>query len=164
MAASKSTASIVAAAVVLNNVVTQQIESPALSTASSIISSDSSATNHPTSPDTATTTPTTATNTPPMQTNNTESSSPVTPIVGDNDDSRSSEVSQDIKCTGSVLEKLSLFERLEQQQQQQALNSGHLLSVAKTEPIYGRRSEESYKSVSERDPGENSLWETTVFC
>ena len=60
-----------------------------------------------------------------------------------------------IKCTASVLEKTSMFEKLEQQQ----VNNNVAVAVTPTrvESIYGRKNEEIYRStglLSEKDSGE----------
>ncbi len=140
----------------------QQINSPVLSIASSLVSSDSSATNH--SPDVSTDTATPQNHSP--QTNE---SLPQTPTVigsqigGSGDDYTDSVTTNDhtnnetsgdndFKSIGSVLEKLSLFERLEQKQ---ILNNNVAPSSVRVEGIFNRKNEEIYKAVglADKDAG-----------
>lgn len=143
----------------------QQINSPVLSTASSLVSSDSSATNHQSSPDVSTDTAT-----PQNYSPQTNESLPQTPTVigsqigGSGDDCNSDSVTtndhtnnetagdNDFKSIGSVLEKLSLFERLEQKQ---ILNNNVAPSSIRVEGIFNRKNEEIYKAVglADKDAG-----------
>lgn len=140
----------------------QQINSPVLSIASSLVSSDSSATNHQSSPDVST-----DTTTPQNYSPQTNESLPQTPTVmgsqisSSGDDNNSDSVTtndhtnnettsadNDFKSIGSVLEKLSLFERLEQKQ---ILNNNVAPSSARVEGIFNRKNEEIYKAVGSAD-------------
>lgn len=143
----------------------QQIHSPVLSTASSLVSSDSSATNHQSSPDVST-----DTTTPQNYSPQTNESLPQTPTVigsqigGSADDCNTDSVTtndhtndetsgdNDFKSIGSVLEKLSLFERLEQKQ---ILNNNVAPSSIRVEGIFNRKNEEIYKAVglADKDAG-----------
>lgn len=142
----------------------QQINSPVLSTASSLVSSDSSATNHQSSPDVSTDTAT-----PQNYSPQTNESLPQTPTVigsqigGSGDDypdsvttndntNNESAGDSDFKSIGSVLEKLSLFERLEQKQ---ILNNNVAPSTIRVEGIFNRKNEEIYKAVglADKDAG-----------
>lgn len=131
----------------------QQPNSPVLSIASSLISSDSSATNQQTSPGSGSQTP---------QTN----TSPHTPSLLasggggsslDEDITQTDEINEKInilspendpKCKGSVLEKTSMFEKLE-------VFNNNLVAMPRSESIYGRKNEEIYKSAGtlDRDSG-----------
>lgn len=132
----------------------QQPNSPVLSIASSLISSDSSATNQQTSPGSGSQTPQTLT-------------SPHTPSLlasGGGGSSLDEDITQtdelinekinilspenDPKCKGSVLEKTSMFEKLE-------VFNNNLVAMPRSESIYGRKNEEIYKSAGtlDRDSG-----------
>lgn len=143
----------------------QQMNSPVLSIASSLVSSDSSATNHHSSPDVSTDTAT-----PQNYSPQTNESLPQTPtVIGSQiggsvdehysdsvttNDHTNNEISgdNDFKSIGSVLEKLSLFERLEQKQ---ILNNNVAPSSIRVEGIFNRKNEEIYKAVglADKDAG-----------
>lgn len=152
---------------------TQQLNSP-VSIASSLISSDSSATNQHSSPDISS-----------LDVQTPQNVSPQTPVgsnsgsiinsedaksIGDTNQSSSVEnvgekvlsPESDVKCKGSVLDKKSMFEKLELHQSVNNNLSSVTSQLTRSESIYGtkqRPAEEIYKSsgmmdvTSSRDTG-----------
>jgi len=167
-----------------NQVSTQslvQSNSPALSSTSSLVSPDSSATNAASSPEGAQTPQNTPlTNSPLMvqslnvdDTNQDDISTSTTPtnpapIVNSNDNKFDTSMSCssppiDTKSLGSVLDKASMFEKkqLEDQQPQSSALTHHPITlpinntlnltpatVARLESIYGRKTEELYNKAA----------------
>lgn len=160
-----------------------QLNSPVLSTASSLISTDSSATNHQSSPDVSSSATSTSTATPVNSAPETNHNSPLTPVVSHDYDSgfsldsaKTMSPENDFKISGSVIEKASLFEKLEQKQYKMSTAaalppaSSSLMGTApptpstssagplnRSESLYGRRNEEIYKACGtmDRDTGKS---------
>lgn len=159
----------------------QPINSPVLSIASSLVSSDSSATNHRSSPDISA-----DTTTPQIYSPNTNETQPNTPlssaaasitaltaaVENNSDTTNPPSPENDFKSIGSVLEKLSMFEKIQNNIALAATTplltpslmggtvsaAGCGLSaatVSKVESILNRKNEEIYKAIgsADRDPG-----------
>lgn len=144
----------------------QQLSSPVLSTASSLISTDSStaAAHHQSSSDVSLAAATASSGATPVNSAPvTNHNSPSTPVVsheydsGFSMDSKTISPENDYKCTGSVHEKASLFERMDYMQQtpSSATTAPPPLASAmnRSESLYGRRNEEIYKACGTLDAG-----------
>lgn len=146
----------------------QPLNSPVLSTASSITTNDSSAaTHHPSSPDVSSSTSQAAT--PMNSAPETNHNSPTTPVVsheydsGFSMDSKTMSPENDAKCTGSVIEKASLFERLDNKKAASPSVVGGAVTptpsttgmspMNRSESLYGRRNEEIYRACGTLDSG-----------
>lgn len=150
-----------------------QLNSPVLSTASSSITNDSSAaTHHPSSPDNVSSSTSQAA-TPMNSAPETNHNSPTTPVVshdydsGFSMDSKTMSPENDTKCTGSVIEKASLFERLEgKKTASPPVGSGGATTptpsmmspLNRSESLYGRRNEEIYRACGTLDSGMSCRW------
>lgn len=150
-----------------------QLNSPVLSTASSSITNDSStATHHPSSPDNVSSSTSQAA-TPMNSAPETNHNSPTTPVVshdydsGFSMDSKTMSPENDTKCTGSVIEKASLFERLEGKKgASPPVGSGGATTptplmmspLNRSESLYGRRNEEIYRACGTLDSGMYCRW------
>lgn len=160
----------------------QPINSPVLSIASSLVSSDSSATNHRSSPDISA-----DTTTPQIYSPNTNETQPNTPlssaaasitaltaaVENNSDTTNPPSPENDFKSIGSVLEKLSMFEKIQNNiamavttplPTPSPLGGGTVsaagcglsaATVSKVESILNRKNEEIYKAIgsADKDPG-----------
>lgn len=145
----------------------QQLNSPVLSTASSITNDSSTATHHPSSPDVSSTGATSSTAATPVNSApETNHNSPTTPVAshdydsGFSMDSKTMSPENDTKCSGSVIEKASLFERLETKKAASPPVVGGVSvtapggsSLNRSESLYGRRNEEIYRACGTLDSG-----------
>lgn len=144
----------------------QQLNSPVLSTASSITNDSSAATYHPSSPDVSSSTSQAAT--PMNSAPETNHNSPTTPVVshdydsGFSMDSKTMSPENDTKCSGSVIEKASLFERLDNKKAASppvggattpTPNMAGMSPLNRSESLYGRRNEEIYRACGTLDSG-----------
>lgn len=149
----------------------QQLHSPVLSTASSITNDSSAATRHPSSPDASSES---AAATPMNSAPETNHNSPTTPVVSHEYDSGFSMDSKtmspengDTKCSGSVIEKASLFERLECKKSASppvgATPVTGMSPMNRSESLYGRRNEEIYRACGTLDSGTWSDWVDVIL-
>lgn len=156
----------------------QQLNSPVLSTASSITNDSSTATHHPSSPDVSSSTSQNAT--PMNSAPETNHNSPTTPVVshdydsGFSMDSKTMSPENDTKCSGSVIEKASLFERLECKKAASPPVGGGAITptppsmaglspMNRSESLYGRRNEEIYRACGTLDSGMCSVGSVNVL-
>lgn len=165
MAAMKIQSPVTAASSVAAPVAPQpQLHSPVLSTASSITNDSSAATHHPSSPDVSSTGATSSNAATPVNSApETNHNSPTTPLVshdydsGFSMDSKTISPENDSKSSGSVIEKASLFERLEIKKSASptvASQGSGMCPLNRSESLYGRRNEEIYRACGTLDSGE----------
>lgn len=150
---------------------TQPLNSPVHSTASSITNDSSAATHHPSSPDVSASTSQAAT--PMNSAPETNHNSPTTPVVshdydsGFSMDSKTMSPENDMKSSGSVIEKASLFERLDNKKSAGPPAGGTTTPnptmvgtspLNRSESLYGRRNEEIYRACGTLDSGTSVFW------